>query len=358
MEIKILTDGKLEAFGKAIADALKAYTDGKAVKTWNPTCTLSSSTDNERNFTTNNNGNVESLNVGDVVTFTLSRDTFSAIVVRRSGSNAYCIASSGTTDYWMVTFSGTNGSAVKLASGTTIASINSAIDGIKADVEATKEKWIDIFLPFSNFIGDSGKVIAETDTYFDISSQLSGYTSDEIYNAPVIHIYDSEDSKESVNVINAYRSFKSDDGTCDYFIGSYADKVMRIYFDGGSICFLPLYDAPRTWEFTGDLLTSKPVAPSGFFANAKVGDRVAIWNDSNKKNLKYSGTVVGERAGSLKYICVIAGPTTYLFCVYSDNSVVGFMKGGTLANKQETLTQSAYDALTTKDANTTYFITE
>ena len=232
------------------------------------------------------------------------------------------------------------------------------VGGSAADVEASKEKWIDIFLPFPNFIDGNGQNVVVSNSYFDISSQLSGYTSDEIHNATGLRIYDSEDSTELVNVINAYRSFKYDDGTDDYFIGSYLGLVMRICFDGGTLWFHPLYDAPKTWEFTGDLLTSRPVAPSGFFANAKVGDRVEIWYDSNRKIDKYSGTVVGERAGTIKYICVIASSTTYLFCVYSNNSVGGFMKGHTLANKQETLTQSAYDALTTKDANTTYFITE
>lgn len=354
MEIKILTDGKLEAFGKAIADALKAYTDGKAVKTWNPTCTLSSSTDNERNFTTNNNGNVESLNVGDVVTFTLSRDSFSAIVLRRSGSNAYCIASSGVTDYWMVTFSGNNGSAVKLASRMMLSQFAS-----KTEVEAAKEKWIDVFMPFDTFIANE-EVIDEAN--FSIEASLVNYTFDHIKNARGFRIYDAEYDGDydlsNLCVIQAFRAYLSDDMAEDYFYGSYRGKSFVFEFNGTEITTHAKYDAPKTWEFTGDLYTSAPVAPSGFFANAKVGDRVAIWNDSNKKNLKYIGTVVGERAGSLKYICVIAGPTTYIFCVYSDNSVVGFMKGGTLANRQETLTQAQYDALTTKDANTTYFITE
>lgn len=358
MEIKILTDGKLEAFGKAIADALKAYTDGKVSNADSKTMTFTASTTTEttdglslnQKKTVLSSGYIklDGFKVGDAIVFKNSTEEIGRGIFA-STANA--------TAYGVATINGVNG-FFKLDSNNNGIDCTFVKSVSASDVEGTKEKWIDIFLPFSNFIGESGQIIADTNTYFDISSQLSGYTSDEIYNAPVIHIYDSEDSKESVNVINAYRSYKSDDGTCDYFIGSYSDKVMRIYFDGGSICFLPLYDTPKTWEFTGDLLTSKPVAPSGFFANAKVGDKVEIWYDSNRKNVKYSGTVVGEQVGSAKYICVITGSTTCLFCVYSNNSVGDFMKGRTLANKQMTLTQSQYDALATKDANTTYFITE
>ena len=229
--------------------------------------------------------------------------------------------------------------------------------GVSAsDVEAAKEKWIDVFMPFDTFIAN-GEVLDEAN--FSIESSLVNYTRDYIKGARGFRILDGEGIEDyDLNVIQAFRAYISDDMAEDYFYGSYRGKMVVFEFNGTDITTHAKYNIPRTWEFTGSLLTSKPVAPSGFFANAKVGDRVAIWNDSNKKNLKYIGTVIGEQAGSHKHICVIAGLTTYLFSVYSDNSVVSFMKGGTLANKQETLTQSAYDALTTKDADTTYFITE
>lgn len=358
MEIKILTDGKLEAFGKAIADALKAYTDGKVSNADSKTMTFTASTTTEttdglslnQKKTVLSSGYIklDGFKVGDAIVFKNSTEEIGRGIFA-STANA--------TAYGVATINGVNG-FFKLDSNTNGIDCTFVKSVSASDVEATKEKWIDIFLPFSNFIDGNGQNVVVSNSYFDISSQLSGYTSDEIHNATGIRIYDSEDSTEFVNVINAYRSFKCDDGTDDYFIGSYLGLVMRICFDGGTLWFHPLYDAPKIWKFTGDLLTSRPVAPSGFFANAKVGDRVEIWYDSNRKNDKYSGTVVGERAGTIKYICVIASSTTYLFCVYSNNSVGDFMKGGTLANKQETLTQSQYDALATKDANTTYFITE
>lgn len=360
MEIKILTDGKLEAFGKAIADALKAYTDGKVSNADSKTMTFTASTTTEttdglslnQKKTVLSSGYIklDGFKVGDAIVFKNSTEEIGRGIFA-STANA--------TAYGVATINGVNG-FFKLDSNTNGIDCTFVKSVSASYVEAAKEKWIDVFMPFDTFIDGNGDVIDEAN--FSIESSLVNYTFDHIKNARGFRIYDAEyDGDHDLSnlcAIQAFRAYLSDDMAEDYFYGSYRGKSFVFEFDGFEITTHAKYDAPKTWEFTGDLLTSKPVAPSGFFANAKVGDRVEIWYDSNRKNDKYSGTVVGERAGSIKYICVIASSTTYLFCVYSNNSVGDFMKGHTLANKQETLTQSAYDALTTKDANTTYFITE
>lgn len=356
MEIKILTDGKLEAFGKAIADALKAYTDGKVSNADSKTMTFTASTTTETTDGLSLNQKKTVLSSGYI-----KLDGFKvgdAIVFKNSTEEIGCgifASTANATAYGVATINGVNG-FFKLDSNTNGIDCTFVKTVSASDVEAAKEKWIDVFMPFDTFIAN-GEVLDEAN--FSIESSLVNYTPDYIKGARGFRILDGEGIEDyDLNVIQAFRAYISDDMTEDYFYGSYKGKMFAFEFDGTDITTHAKYNIPRTWEFTGSLLTSNPVAPSGFFANAKVGDRVAIWNGSKKKNLKYIGTVIGEIAGSHKHICVIAGLTTYLFSVYSDNSVVSFMKGGTLANKQETLTQSAYDALTTKDADTTYFITE